>query len=36
LPQGGQTFARWSVSAGAPAAGAKALGDRSLDEPDFS
>jgi len=32
----GQTFARWSVTADAPAAGAKALGDRWLDEPSFS
>jgi len=32
----GQTFARWSVTADAPAAGAKALGDRWLDEASFS
>ena len=32
----GQTYLRWSVSADAPAAGSKAMGDRWLDEPIFS
>ena len=36
LPKEGQIFARWSVSADAPAAGSEALGDRWLDDPTFS
>jgi hypothetical protein len=32
----GQTYLRWFVSADAPAAGSKMMGDRWLDEPIYS